>query len=256
MISDTSSGDFYQQRISELQIKLKQLYKRRTLIGWLRLIIAIITILAVYYSWHLDILIIIAIIVVCLFLYFFVVSKDTDNKEEIENLETLEEINKKELEYSSGKYDDCYDGKNLEPAHHDYAADLDLFGKNSLYQYINRCNAEKAKQLLAKRFLEPLNKTEISEQQEAIRELTEKILWRQQLQAYGLKNEIRVSTEERILKWLQSEEKHFDHPFFKFLLYFFPIVTFSVIYLFIADYINTGIFTLLLIGLFRHSRII
>ncbi len=253
MIGNISSEQFYQQRISDLQAKLKQFYKRKSLIGWLRLIIALITILAVYYSWHLDILIIIAIIVAGLSLYFFIVSKDTDNKEEIENFETLEEINKKELQYSSEKYDHTYNGKDLEPEHHNYAADLDLFGKNSLYQYINRCNTEKAKQLLAKRLLEPLNKTDISEQQQAVKELSEKTLWRQQLQAYGLKNEITLSTEERILQWLQSEEKHFDHPFFKFLLYFFPIVTLSVIYLFIADYINTGVFIFLLIGFFTIS---
>jgi DNA mismatch repair ATPase MutS len=250
MIGNISPEQFYQQRISELQIKLKKLYKRRTLIGWLRLIIILITIVAVYYTWHLDIPIIIAIIIVGLSFYFFIVAKDTDNKEEIENLETLKKINEKELQYFSGKYDDNYDGKNLEPEHHNYAADLDLFGKNSLYQYINRCNAENAKQLLAKRLLHPLNKTEIFEQQQAVKELSEKILWRQQVQAYGLKNEISLSTEERILQWLQSEEKHFDHSFFKFLLFFFPIITLSVIYLFIADYINTGVFTLLLIGFF------
>jgi hypothetical protein len=247
MNGNTSPEQFYQQRIAELQLKLKQLYKKRTLIGWLRLLAILITIAATYYTWHVDILIIIAIIVAGISFYFFIVAKDTDNKEEIENLETLKKINERELQYSSGNYDDNYDGKNLEPEHHNYAGDLDLFGKNSLYQYINRCNAEKAKQLLAKRLLHPLNKTGISEQQQAIKELSGKILWRQQLQAYGLKNEITLSTEERVLNWLQSEEKHFDHPFFNVLLYLFPVVTLSVLYLVVADYINTGVFTLLLV---------
>jgi hypothetical protein len=247
MNNDTFPLEFYEQRVVELKNKLDQLYKRRNLLGWLRLAAVIVTAVAIYYSLNTDIKIIILFAIAGVSLFFFIVSKDTDNREEIDNLETLNRINQKELKYALGKYEDSYDGKNLEPEHHACAGDLDLFGKASLYQYINRCNAEKAKLLLAKRFLEPLSKVEILQQQDATRELSTKPLWRQQLQAYGVKQEIALSTEQKVLQWLDEDEKSFNHPFFKLLLFLFPVITLSVVYFWLDDVINTWTFIFLLV---------
>lgn len=238
--------EFYNQQIAELEEKLKHLYRKRTVIGWLRLITILLTAIIIFYTWSFDTRLILLLALAGVSLFFFIVSKDSDNKEEIENLEILTEINKRELQTASGNYDKQYDGKDLEPEHHAYAADLDLFGKTSLYQYVNRCNAEKAKRLLAKRLLQPLNKTEISEQQSAIKELSGKPLWRQQLQAEGIKQEIKLSSENKVLQWLGTEERYFDQPFFRPLLYIFPVLTVGSFYIYLADYIDLWIFLLLL----------
>ena len=51
--------------------------------------------------------------------------------------------------------------------------------------------------MLAERLLTPLDKSVITHQQDAVRELSSKSLWRQQLQAIGIKEQISVSTEQR-----------------------------------------------------------
>jgi hypothetical protein len=247
MNSHPSPLEFYRRRIDELSNKLGYLYKKRTLIGWLRLLVLIATALAVYYSWNADNIIIILIATVGLCVFFYIVSKDIDNKEEIENLETIVTVNKMELHYAEGNFDDAYDGTDLEPAHHSYAADLDLFGKSSLYQFINRCNSEKAKLILAQRLLNPLTESEILKQQDAARELSAKPLWRQQLQAYGIKQIITLETEKKVLQWITTNENYFKHPFFKVLLYVFPVITIGSIYLCLADYISFSTFLALLV---------
>lgn len=244
--------EFYDQRIIELGEKLKNLYKRKNLIGWLRLAALILTGLVVYYTWGLNIIIIISLLA-GLSLFFFLVSKDSDNSEKIQNFEILEKLNKKELQFANGKFDDSYDGKNLEPEHHAHAADIDLFGKHSLYQYVNRCNSEKAKHLLAKRLLGPLSKTEILEQQEAVKELAKKPLWGQQLRAYGISREITLATEKRVVKWLDLEENSFNHKLIKPLLFIYPIITLGSLYLALDGDINEGLFLLLLIFFFGIS---
>ena len=239
-----NSTEFYRKRINDLQQTLQELYKRRTALGLLRFAIIIIIFLLIYTLWNLpaDFLISIAVAGIAIFLY--IISKDTDNKEEINNLETLVAINKKELQYADGKYYDMYDGSNLEPEHHAYAADLDLFGKASLYQYMNRCSAEKAKALLAKRLLEPLDKEAILQNQEAAKELSSKPEWCQQLQAFGKKQEITLYTERRVLEWLNKEEKHFNSPLWNSLLYIYPVITLGSFLLYLADIVSTSWFSL------------
>jgi len=239
-----NSTEFYTKRINDLQQTLQELYKRRTALGLLRFAIIIITFLLIYTLWNLPADFLISIAVAGIAIFFYIISKDTDNKEEINNLETLVAINKKELQYADGKYYDMYDGSNLEPEHHAYAADLDLFGKASLYQYMNRCGAEKAKALLAKRLLEPLDKEAILQNQEAAKELSSKPGWRQQLQAFGKKQEITLYTERRVLEWLNKEEKHFDSPLWNTLLYIYPVITLGSFLLYLADIISTSWFSL------------
>ncbi|CAN5386177.1 MutS family DNA mismatch repair protein [soil metagenome] len=248
--------EFYNKRITELQESLEQLYKKRSLLGWLRFAILAFTALVVYNIWGIDTAMIVAVIIAGAALFLFIVSKDTNNKEIIDNLETLVAINKQEIEYSKGNYYDRYDGNNLEPGNHAYANDLDLFGKASLYQYINRCHAAKAKALLAERLLQPLNKAQILLQQEAAKELATKSEWRQQLHAFGYKQEIGLQTEKKVIDWLNAAEKHFTQSFWKSLLYIYPVITVGSFYLYLSDIISTPIFSLLVFMFYIFSLLV
>ena len=240
-----NSTTFYNRRITELEQILQQLYNKRKLLGWLRFGILVFTFFAAYLIWNSGTAHIITTIIAGIAAFLFVVSKDSDNKSAIENYEALLAINKQEIEYSKGNYFDRYDGKNLEPIIHAYAADLDLFGKASLYQFVNRCNAEKAKELLATRLLEPFSKRNILQQQEAAKELTTKPEWRQQLQAYGNQQQITLQTEKRVLSWLNEPEKHFTQSYWEALRFLFPVITLSTLLFYFLGIINTTIFSFL-----------
>ena len=248
--------EFYSNRITALQESLQQLYKKRRLLGWLRFAILFVTTVVVYNIWEADTTMIIAAIVAGTALFLFIVSKDTDNKEIINNLETIVAINKHEIEYGKGNYFDRYDGNNLEPENHHYANDLDIFGKASLYQYINRCHSEKAKALLAERLLQPLTKDEILLNQEAAKELAAKPLWRQQLQAFGTKQEITLYTENKVLEWLNTEEQHFKQPLWKSFLYIYPVITLGAFYLYLSNAISTPIFSLSVFAFYICSLLV
>ena len=166
---------YYRQRAEQLQQTLNKLYKKRKLLGILRFIIIAITAVIVYKLWFLQFWWIIAIIITGTAVFLLAISIDADNKSEIEHLELLLFINKNEIEIAKGNFLNEYDGKNLEPEQHAYATDLDIFGKASLYQYINRCNADKAKALLASRLLNALSKEEILNEREAVKELAQKM---------------------------------------------------------------------------------
>jgi predicted ATPase len=81
----------------------------------------------------------------------------------------------------------AFDGApELTDLQHEFAADLDLFGRQSLFQSLNRTVMPKGKKCLAEWFLRPLSdKPEILHRQEAVRELSQKTGFRQHFQVMG-----------------------------------------------------------------------
>lgn len=246
----TKAEEFYNGKIDILQQQLKILYDRRTAIAWLRFIVFVCTCIAIYFLWNAGLMAIIIAIVCGIALFLFIVSKDIDNKNTIKNLETILSINEAEINYINQNFADKYNGKELEPAHHAYAKDLDVFGNASLFQYINRCNAEQAIKLFAERLLQPLTKEKILQQQSAIQELSTKNDWWQQFQAHGMNEKITTDSERKINKWLAQNDETFTNPVWKLLLYIYPVITLTFFYLFLDDVISTPIFTLLILIFF------
>ena len=251
---------FYELSVDELNQKLKILYKKRSAIAWLRFAIFIVVCLAIYFFWNVGFWVIATSIICGIGLFLLMVSKDADNKNIIKNLETILNINKDEINYLHQNFSDKYDGKNLEPLHHPYAKDLDVFGRSSLFQYINRCNAEQAIKLFAQRLLKPLDKQKIIREQNAIKEIRSKINWWQQFQAFGLNEKITFDSERKINEWLAQENKVFTNANWKLLLYIYPVITLSCVYLFLDDILPAPLFTLsvlifFLIGLAISNKI-
>lgn len=84
-------------------------------------------------------------------------------------------------------FSDFDDGKEFINPSHLYTLDLDVFGEHSLFQYINRTATPIGKQHLANWFNAHLeNKAAIDHRQEAIRELSTDLEYRQQIRLLGL----------------------------------------------------------------------
>lgn len=84
------------------------------------------------------------------------------------------------------------------PGLHDYANDLDIFGRASLFQYTNRTNSEQGNKLFSEWMLDPAPPTIILQRQEAVKELTQDVQWRQQLQSYGKETPVTISMQQKL----------------------------------------------------------
>lgn len=76
-------------------------------------------------------------------------------------------------------------GDRFQPVHHLYAADLDLFGRGSLFERLATCRTEGGRATLARWMLEPAGPEDILARQEAIRELIPDLDLREQLAVEG-----------------------------------------------------------------------
>ena len=237
----------YNQQIEKHKALLDQQLKKRVRLGWSRLIVFILTIIISYKIFVAAGVIGLVAVVVGLAILLYLVSLDANNNSKIKNTKTLIHINEEELKILENNYHQRYDGAPFLPAVHNYANDLDIFGKASLYQYINRCYTEQGRTLLAENLLQPLLVTEVKLRHEAIKEVTPLIDWRQQLESFAMQNAITVATQLKAQNWLKKTDEHFTGKFWKSFVVFYSVVTVVSAIATILGYIPASLFSLLFI---------
>ncbi len=122
---------------------------------------------------------------ILLIVFVRLVFTDNKNKHAIQHTRHLIKINEDEVKALADDYYHFAEGSEFIPKDHLYANDLDIFGRASLFQYINRTTSEMGGNTLGQWLLNPADTETILERQIAIKELNTKTEWRQQLQAYG-----------------------------------------------------------------------
>ncbi len=87
--------------------------------------------------------------VVFLAIYAFVRNQDRINDKSISQKEALLKVYQRELKYLSGDYSSFADGECFQNYKHEYTFDLDVFGKDSLFQRISRIVTSRGGERLA-----------------------------------------------------------------------------------------------------------
>ncbi|MES1219633.1 MAG: hypothetical protein ABUT20_29300 [Bacteroidota bacterium] len=242
MMESKNPAETYNSRISELTILLNVLTRKRNQLAWLRFAFVLGAFISAYFLWQSGLLFSIGSFILFFAAFLRIVVLDVKNRMRIENTNTLIDINKDEIKIAAHDFTHRNGGTRFLPAVHAYASDLDIFGRASLYQYLNRTTSEQGNQLFSNWLLEPSDEKNILHRQEAAKELSGKIEWRQQLQAYGIKDHLTIDTEEKIQKWLK-EENHFSNlGAWKISRFLLPAISLSSLILCIAGFIPTPIF--------------
>ena len=132
-------------------------------------------------------------------------------------------INENELDFLNNNklpFDNGYPYINSQ---HLYSYDLDFFGDNSIFQYLNRTETYIGGKLLAELLKFPLSKNEIELNQEAIKELSTRVEWRQNLAVLCKISQDSKDNYLSILKWLKKEQDSVS-KFILFISYLSPIL--------------------------------
>lgn len=239
--------NFYHTRIGELEAGLTKLTSRKSLLGWIRLV-AMILLAGSIYLWVAKSLFFLIAAMVLLVAFVKIVFLDIDNNKAIDHQRLLIEINKHEIEYLNGNYHHFEDGAAYHPHEHYYANDLDIFGKASLYQYINRTTSDMGGLCIAGWLLNPASVKTIYERQEANKELSEQFAFRQSLQAFGKEKKITRDTFNRLSEWLKEENIFLDKKLWQVLSILVPIVMVSIVALNIFDIVSDQVRNIALVA--------
>jgi hypothetical protein len=232
---------------------LERLKKRHSLYGWLRLGIILLTGAAAFYFFTFSLVAGWIVIVSGIAIFLVLVSKDTDISKEIQSTRHLLELNEEEVRVLAGDYLQRYDGSVFAPGEHDYAGDLDILGRASLYQYINRCHSEQGCRRLADNFLYGLPVAEVLQRQEAVAELAPLYEWRQHLQAMTRQTPLTLRTEKQAELWLNLEDEHFSGKSWKYFIPVYSLISLATAVATIVGLIPAPVFGVLFLGYFVYA---
>lgn len=253
----------YTERLSLTKGQLQQVKKQIFRISMLRLTLFIAGVAGIYFFFSQT-----PLLIVCIcqtFLPLFILVK-IHNRFFIrkEWLETQARIIQEELQALSGDYSSFEDGKEYVNPEHPYSFDLDIFGRRSLFQSINRTCTFFGKDRLAKWLQNHLHeKTSIEKRQEMVREISEHTLFREQFRVAGLVHHGQSSDAEKIQAWSQSPAQYLHAGWVKAFIWGVPVINSLLLITSLAGWtsfswlgLSFGIFLVLSFGIIKRATYI
>ncbi len=197
----------YQQLLESHQNDLKQLSKRYNLISALRFLC--IAILLFFFYWYYKTNFNYCLIVMALagIVFFVLLSMHQKLARQVQIKKALLNINKNEISFLNGEGIPFKNGTQFETHQHFYTYDLDVFDEAGLFQHLNRTATYIGSQTLADLLKNRLSFDEIKQNQLAVKVLSDKVEWRQQLLATASILEDKKEIYEKLIKWSETKSK-------------------------------------------------
>ena len=217
--------EFYSLSIQQFEEKLHQLKKQLAASSTIRLLVFLSIGFGIYFFFG-NPKAMIAIAVVGFVLFLYLVSRHTDLQYKRDLIVQLIAINTTEINVLKRDYLSLDDGREFIDPTHAYSYDIDLFGRGSFFQYINRTSIEEGRKHLFKTLTEN-SIDNIEQKQETIKELASKPKWRQQFSAIASLVKVQHATQD-IVKWIHNYEAVFSKSI-RLLPTIFSVISLTII---------------------------
>lgn len=163
-------------------------------------------------------------------LFLFLVRKHQLTIEQLKFYKALNQVCQNEINSEHGDNSQFLSGSEYIETNHPFSFDLDLFGKGSVFQSLNRAFTKYGRDTLAQWLMYPvISKDEIIARQKIVRELQDKSDWILEFLAKGSLIDEKSSELEKCVQWLQEKNDEFN-PKFKFLIWIIPIWGLAIIF--------------------------
>ncbi len=141
----------------------------------------------------------------------------------------MAKINENEIKRLEWDFSGMEMGEQFADPKHFYATDLDLFGRASIFQLLNRTHTHAGSNLLAIWMKNPAKKEIILARQEASNELAPKVDFRQNFEMEALISDKIANPANKLLVWIELEaNKKINKAIFKYAQ-FLPIITIATL---------------------------
>lgn len=220
--SDRSS--LYEGRRAAFAAGLDKVLTRIRRISLMRITVALFFIAALYFAF--DYAPLFYTLPALIFLFVLLVLRHIRAFEEKVHIENLVTINNQEARALQGKYENLASGAEFTDYHHPFAHDLDLFGEGSVFQYINRSYTLDGKKQFAAALTAGLpSAAMILQRQQAVRELSAKVDFRQHVQAACMEVRELPGDRKQLREWLRSPSILYHIPAMRHVLWLGPVIT-------------------------------
>jgi len=160
-------------------------------------------------------------------IFIYVVVRHARLKDNMKYTTLLRDINTRSLKRLKGEWNTFTDdGADFMDSSHNYSGDLDIFGKNSLFQWSNTANTFVGRRKLSELFLGSIgNCDDIRERQEAVDELAAMLTWRQRFLAEGMLAKGKMQDPQELIHWAKESSAAFRKVWVIFIVRICPVVT-------------------------------
>ncbi len=224
-MQNSSCIDCYSENVKNLNIQITKSKKLITYLSVARLLtfVVFVTFLALY-IFQKPINLFLGSSLVGFLSFLFVVKFDLSLVSKLKLLENKFALNKGELRYLKHDFDDQHPGDEYKILNPHLVDDFDIFGKASLFQYLNRCFTKLGKDKFAKNLCQSeLDGEVILKNQAAIKELSEKNDFIQDFQAQAMLVSERGNELVNLQAWL--DEPVSKLRFLKIASVVFPLIS-------------------------------
>lgn len=142
-----------------------------------------------------------------------------------EHAENLSRVNREEQAALNYDFGDFYFDAPVMGPEHPYAADLDIEGRFSLVQMLNRAGTTLGRKALRDFLCYPAGLDEITSRQVAVKELAPQLDWRQELQARGMETSDDPAHVEGLENWLKEKNLFAEVSWLKIARLVIPLWT-------------------------------
>jgi hypothetical protein len=228
---------YYKEHLEKYKTEAQKLHKQMITIGMLRLLVFVAMGFGIYFTFQ-NWQVALGIGVLGIAVFLFLLSKYNDVKRVRSFNKALASINEEEIEIASGNFHDREAGLQFQDPNHFYSLDIDLFGRGSFFQFMNRTTILEGQEKLAE-LLKANDTKNIVSRQKAVEELSNKPEWRQ----YYAANSSLIDTEtsaKHIVSWLKNY-KTFLPKVMQWLPLVFTVISIALFGLTILELINPEI---------------
>ncbi len=232
---------FFQARAQDFSKQTEALQSRYNTISFFRIIVFVVfTFLVVWSISNRDFILIFIFSSLFLIVFGLIVRYHNQIKKNMDLCQKIHDINDEEVRRQHHEFNGIYGGDEFIDEKHPYTSDLDVFGRSSLFQLINRAGTVQGMLTLKSWFAQFSTKGIIETRQKMVKELMPLIDWRQNLQAHGRKRIVKKENEHALTTWLEDNDFIGSKLFYKIIPYvmisFSLVLIIAAVYELISDY--------------------
>lgn len=241
--------EYFANKISEITIELAELSKKMKVVSAFRLFLFLSIFFAIPVYSKMPVYFAAFLVLFLIILFLISVKKHLSIENEIKDRKQLIEIYDNEINSYNNGANIFGDGSEYIDKFHPYSSDLDIFGKFSLFNKINRTVTYEGKEILSMLLKRPENSIdEIEQRHFSITELNKNEKLKEKfLLAYFIDKDVNKE-KKRIGDWVMSFPQFIAiNTFLKFVLAGLSI--FLILFAILGIFITEGKFILIILGL-------
>ncbi|MCY6485529.1 DNA repair protein [Clostridium aestuarii] len=222
----------YFNKLKAYEDLIKKQNNSINIIGYFRLFTFVIGLSVTVYTFIIKSYIIsISIFIVSLGIFIYLIIKHDEKINKRKYSIALKEINEKALKRLNGEWKNFEDdGSEFKDKQHNYSDDLDIFGKYSLFQWINSTKTFMGREILKNRLIYPLSTSiDIKITQQSLHELAINLEWRQQFEAEGMLISNQSIDPKELYTWGKDRNELYTKPWLILFVRLLPCFTLILI---------------------------